>query len=46
VGHVAIMEGMRNKCNILVKKTERKWPLGRRGRRRDDNIKTDVGEIV
>ena len=31
---------------VLVGKTERKRPLGRLGRRWDDNIKKDLQEVV
>jgi hypothetical protein len=34
-----------NACRILVGKPEGKRPLGRRRRRRVDNIKMDLGEI-
>jgi hypothetical protein len=36
---------MRNVCNILVEKPDGKRPLGRPGRRWEDNIRLDLGEI-
>jgi hypothetical protein len=36
---------MRNACSILVGKAERKGPVGRPRRRREDNIKMDLREI-
>jgi hypothetical protein len=40
------MGDMRNADNILVGKTEGKRPLGRPRRRWEDDIKTDVKEVV
>jgi len=45
VGHVARMREMRNIYNVLVRKPERKRPLGRHRRRQEDNIKMDPREI-
>jgi hypothetical protein len=45
-GHVARMREMRNACSILVGNPERKRPLGRPRRKREDNIKTDLREIA
>jgi hypothetical protein len=39
------MEEMRNVYKMLVGKTGGKRPLGRPGRRWDDNIKMDLREI-
>jgi hypothetical protein len=36
---------MRNSYNILVGKPEGKRPLGRPKRRREDNIRMDLGKI-
>jgi hypothetical protein len=44
-GHVARMEEVRGAYKILVGKPEGRTPLGRPGRRREDNIKMDLGEI-
>jgi hypothetical protein len=44
-GLSARMWEMRNVCRILVGKPERKKPLGKRGRRREDDIKMDLREI-
>jgi hypothetical protein len=41
-GHVARMLAKRNAYRILVGKPEGKRPLGRRSRRRVDNIKMDL----
>jgi hypothetical protein len=35
----------RNAYNILVRKPERKRPLGRPGRRWEDNIRIDLREL-
>jgi hypothetical protein len=45
-GHVARMGERRNVYRLLVGKSEGKRPLGRPRRRRMDNIKTDLLEIV
>jgi len=37
---------MSNGYIILVRKPERNRPLGRRRRRREDNIRTDLGQIA
>jgi hypothetical protein len=39
------MEEMRNAYNTLLGKPEGKIPLGRYGRRWDDNIKTDLWKV-
>jgi hypothetical protein len=39
------MGEMRNAYKILVGKPERKRPLGRPERRREDNIRMDIGEV-
>jgi hypothetical protein len=39
------MREMRNIYNVLVRKPERKRPLGRHRRRQEDNIKMDPREI-
>jgi len=44
VGHVARMRKLRNVCNILVGKPERKRPLGRPKCRGDDNIRMALRE--
>jgi hypothetical protein len=41
-GHVARMGKKTNACRILVRKPERKRPLGRPRPRRVDNIKMDL----
>jgi hypothetical protein len=38
-GHVAVMREIRNAYNILVAKPERKRPLGKLKRRRQNTIK-------
>jgi hypothetical protein len=43
VGHVALMVEMRNAYKILVRKPERKRPLGRSRHMWEDNIKMDLG---
>jgi hypothetical protein len=45
VGHVARMGEVRGAYNILVGRHEGRRPLGRPGRRWEDNIKMDLGEI-
>jgi hypothetical protein len=45
-GHVAHMGEVRCENNILVGKPEGRRPLGRPRRRWEDNIKTDLREIV
>jgi hypothetical protein len=42
VGHVARMWERRGECKVLMGKTEGKRPLGRPGRRWEDNIKMDL----
>jgi len=44
-GHVARMGEDRGVCRVLVGKPEGKRPLGRRRRRRVDNIKMDLQEV-
>jgi hypothetical protein len=44
-GHVACMGEGKGVYRVLVGKTEGKRPLGRLGRRWEDNIKTDLREI-
>jgi hypothetical protein len=44
--HVTRMENMRNAHKILVGKPEVRKPLGRPGRRWEDNIRIDLREIV
>jgi hypothetical protein len=44
-GHVARMGEIRNAYNTLVGKPKGKKPLGRRRRRRLDNIRMDLKEI-
>ena len=44
-GHVARMEESRNAYRILVGRPEGKRPLGRPGRRWEDNIKMDLKEV-
>jgi hypothetical protein len=44
-GHVARMREKRNAYRILVGKPEGKRPLGRPGRRWEDNIRMDLREI-
>ena len=45
-GHVARVEQSRNACRVLVGNPERKRPLGRPGRRWEDNIGMDLREFV
>ena len=45
-GHVARMEEGRNACKILTGTPAEKIPLERPRRRWDDNIRTDLKEIV
>jgi hypothetical protein len=44
-GNVARMGKMRNAYTILVRKPQRKRPLGRPRRRWEDNIRMDIREI-
>jgi hypothetical protein len=44
-GHVALMGEVRGAYNILVGRPEGRRPLGRPGRRWEDNIKMDLREI-
>jgi hypothetical protein len=44
-GHVALMGDSRDVYRILVGKPERRRPLGRLGRRWEDNIKIDLQDI-
>jgi hypothetical protein len=44
VGHVARMEEMRNTYRFLAGKPEEERPLGKSRRRREDNIRMDLGE--
>jgi hypothetical protein len=44
--HVARMRVMTNGCKILDEKPEGKRPLGRLRRRREDNIKMNLREIM
>ena len=44
-GHVARMGEMRGVYRVLVRKHEGKRPLGRPGRRWEDNIKMDLQEV-
>ena len=44
-GHVARMEQSRNAYKVLVGNPESKRPLGRPGRRWEDNIKIDLREV-
>jgi len=44
-GHVARMEKDRGVHRVLVGKPEGKRPLGRPGRRWEDNIKMDLQEV-
>jgi hypothetical protein len=39
------MAEKRNTYRLLVEKPEGKWPLGRRRRRWEDNIRTDLLEL-
>jgi len=45
-GHVARTGEMRNSYKILEGKSEGKRPLGRPGRRWEDNIRMDLREVV
>jgi hypothetical protein len=38
--------GVRDVYRVLVGKTEERRPLGRPRRRREDNIKTDLQEVI
>ena len=44
-GHVARMGERRGVCRVLVGKPEGNRPLGRPGRRWEDNIKMDLQEV-
>jgi len=44
-GHVAHMGGEAGVHRVLAGKPEGKRPLGRRGRKREDNIKMDLHEV-
>ena len=44
-GHVARMGKRRGAYRVLVGKPEGKRPLGRRGRRWEDNVKIDLQEV-
>jgi hypothetical protein len=44
-GHVARMGEGRGVCRVLVVKSEGKRPLGRPGRRWEDNIRMDLQEV-
>jgi hypothetical protein len=44
-GHAARMSEMGNAYSVLIGKTEGKRPLGRHGRRWEDIIRTNRGEI-
>ena len=44
-GHLARMEEGRSVLKILIGKPTGKRPLGRSGRRREDNIRMDLEEI-
>jgi hypothetical protein len=46
VGHVTGMGDRKGVCSVLVGKSEVKRPLGRPRRRREDNIKMDLQEVV
>ena len=45
VGHVARMGEIRGAYRVLVRKPERKRPLGRPRRRWEDNVKMDLQEL-
>jgi len=45
IEHVAGVGRMRNSYKTLVGNSEGKRPLGRHGRRREDNIRVDFREI-
>jgi hypothetical protein len=45
VGYVVRTREMRNAYNILVIKFEGKTPLGKLGRKRNDNIKVNLKEV-
>jgi hypothetical protein len=44
-GHVACMVEKRGAYRILVRRPEGRQPLGRRRRKWEDNIKTDLQEV-
>jgi len=44
-GHVACVRYMRGVYRVLVGKSEEKRPLGRSGRRWENNIKMDLQEV-
>jgi hypothetical protein len=44
--NVARREELKNTCTTLVGNPEQNRPLGRRGHRLEDNIKTDIIEIL
>jgi hypothetical protein len=46
VGHAVRMDEMRNAYKNLVEKPEGKRPIGTPWRRREDNIKMELREIV
>ena len=45
-GYVACVGKRRGVCRVLAVKSEGKRPLGRPKRRREDNIKIDLQEVV
>jgi hypothetical protein len=45
-GHVARIGARRSACRVLVGKPEGRRPLGRCGRKGEDNIKMDLREMV
>jgi len=45
-GHVAHVGERRDVCRVFLRKPEGKRPLGRPRRRREDNIKTDLKEVI
>jgi len=46
VGQIAGMGEVSNAYKMLIGKTEGKRPLGRPRHRREDNIRTDIGEMI
>jgi len=46
MGYMALTLEGRGVYRVLVRKPEKKRPLGRRGRRREDDIKIDLQETT
>jgi hypothetical protein len=44
-GHIAHMGEIKNTCEVLIRKSEWRRPLGRSMHRWEDNIRMDLGKI-